>query len=242
MTKRKSKKGARFKLALILPITCFLLLAFAEPRPVMTSSPAIASGSGVDPVLFQEKTQSEEELKLEQKKKKEILEKREAIKRKMIQIKQEAENTQDENKRKELKAVYAKLQAALEENGVGDGDNDTKWIKIKKVTPEGEVKIYRVKQEHMKMIEEMKLKSEQSDDPELQKKIKQKINTLLAEEAEIEADEDAEIETEALSEVRIKEDIKKLETLLTETEDPEKRAAIKNKLASLKAKLEGMKP
>lgn len=227
MTRNKSKKGARFKFLLILPITCFLLLAFAEPRPVLTSPTLQPIDSGVNPVSFQEKAQSEElKKKQEQQKKMEILEKREAIERKMAQIKAEVDNTDEEEKRLELKAAYRKLKLALEENGAEEDE----WIKLKKITADGKEKVYKIRKENFKKVEELKLKYEKTDDPELKKKIKLKINDIM--------ENEAKIATEPYSESMIKNDIKKLEIMLKETDDPDKKAKIKEKLASLYALLE----
>ena len=227
MTKNKSKKGARFKLLLILPITCFLLLAFAEPRPVLTSPTLQPVDSGVNPVSFQEKTLSEEQQKKpEQQKKMQVLEKRKAIELKMAQIKEAAENTDDEDKRLELKAAYTKLRLSLKENGV----EDDKWIKIKKKTADGEEKVYKIREENMKEVEKLKLMYEKTDDPELKKKIKQKVSDIM--------EKNAEIVTETYSADQIKNNIKKLETMLKETNDSDKKAKIKEKLVSLYALLE----
>ncbi|MEE9390848.1 MAG: hypothetical protein V3U91_06355, partial [Candidatus Aminicenantaceae bacterium] len=208
MEKIKSRGRAKFKVLLIVPIVCLLLLAFAEPRPV--KAPEQSSPKDVDSVMLSPENSLSPAVTLdkdksEDQKKKEMEKKLKEIQLKEKKLKEAYAETKDPEKRKAIKKKLAQLEKMKAD--LTNNNNNPKSIKAMEL--------------------ELKELLAKTKDPDKRKKIKEKL-TVLYEKKEYEKYEKIEQEKKELS---IKLTVLKKE--LKNTEDPEKRKLIKKKLLQL---------
>ena len=161
MTKIKSKNWSKIKVLLVVPAFLFLVIAFANSKPVDMSDPVIG---------YVESGSTSQALS------------------------DDAFITQDEQKEKK----------------VDKKENLTEKEK--------------------QMIEELKIKYEKTDDPELKKKIKEKLTAILAGKTGEKPDQDELSEKE-----------KKLKMILEKTEDPKEREKINLELKKIQTLKEELK-
>jgi beta-lactamase regulating signal transducer with metallopeptidase domain len=193
MTKGKSKSWAKSKFLLLVPVVCFLVLAFANPRP--------ATSTDMDDTNVPIKIEEQKTSKEAQKKKQEELVKKEK------ELKELYAKTTDPEKKKIIKEKLAEIQKAKEKNGWVENGPKTisakeyteKTDKIKKLLETTEdPKARKELKAKLKELQEMKenglvkptnidyekealiLKEmyEKEKDPEKKKKIKEKLAQL----------------------------------------------------------------
>ena len=156
MTKGKSKSWAKSKFLLLVPVICFLILAFANPRPA-TSTDHVSSGKtfaldeSETPVKIEEQKTSKEE----QHKKQEELMKKEK------ELKELYAKTEDPEKKKMIKNKLAEIQKAKEKNGWVE--NGPKTISAK---------------EYTEKTNKIKTLLETTEDPKVRKELKAKLKEL----------------------------------------------------------------
>jgi len=202
MTKGKSKTWAKSKFLLLVPVICFLVLAFANPRPATSTDHAI-DGKTISldeseaPIKFEgQKTSKEEQHK-----------KQEELMKKEQELKELLAKTENAEKRKMIKEKLAEIQKAKkkegwEENGptsISEKEYADKTKKIKQLLETTEdPKVKKELKLKLKDLEEMKkngmvkptnidyekesqiLKKmyEKEKDPEKKKKIKEKLDQV----------------------------------------------------------------
>ena len=200
MEKIKSRGRAKFKVLLIVPIVCLLLLAFAEPRPATApeqSSPKdvdsvmLSPENSLSPAVTLDKDKSEDqkkkemekklkEIKLKEKKLKEAYaetkdpEKRKAIKKKLAQLeKMKADLTNNNNNPKSIKAMELELKELLAKTKDPD--------KRKKIEEKLKA-LYKKKEQEKKELSlkltVLKKELKNTEDPEKRKLIKKKLLQL----------------------------------------------------------------
>ncbi len=161
MEKIKSRGRAKFKILLVVPIVCLLLLAFAEPRSV--KAPEQSSPNDVDNVILSpENPESPAVIKDKSKdqKKKEMEKKQKEIKLKEKKLKEAYAETKDPEKRK---AIEKKLQELKNMRAELNDDNNYMIVNPKSIK---------------QMELELKELLANTKDPEKRKKIKEKLNAL----------------------------------------------------------------
>ncbi len=215
MTKGKSKRWAKFKVLLVLPLFSFLVLAFADSTA--TREPDKANQKDVDNALLtqgdaKDSTHAKDQKKAEEEKKKKELAKKKALEEaKKIEMSiQELKKKYKETDEPEMKKKIKEKAAVLEE----------KRMKLK----EGQ-KVASVSASTIEM-EALIKKYEATDDQEMRKKIKMKLTQLKK-----------NIEKEK----KIKMTIKELEKKYKAIDDPELKKKIKQKLSQLKKELKKKK-
>jgi hypothetical protein len=218
MTKRKSKRWAKFKVLLILPLLFFLVLTFADSNT--TREPDKAKQKDADNALItqadaKDSTHAEDQKKAEEEKKKKELAKKKAqeeakkIEMSIKELKKKYKETDDPEMKKKIKEKAAALEK--------------KMMKLK----EGQkVDVYKTSNDGLLELEKLEKKYKATDDPKLKKEIKMKMTQLKK---NIESEKEIEMM------------IKKLETKYKATDDPELKKKIKQKLTQLKAELKKKK-
>jgi hypothetical protein len=195
MTKGKSKSWAKSKFLLLIPVICFLVLAFANPKPATSTDHAIAPAKITDQKTNEDAKKKEQEAKL-----KELLQKEK-------ELKELYAKTEDPEKKKMIKEKLAKIQQAKEnggwvENGptiISEKEYTEKTKKIKTLLESTEdPKVKKELKAKLKELEEMKAngfvkptnidyekealilkeKYEKEKDPEKKKLIKEKLAKL----------------------------------------------------------------
>jgi len=216
MTKRKSKRWAKFKVLLILPLLSFLVLIFADSNTA--KEPDKAKQKDVDNVVFaqgdaQDSTHAKDQKKAEEKKKKELakktLEEMKKIEMSIQELKEKYKATDDPEMRKKIKAKATALSK--------------KMTKLKEAQ---KVDIYETSNDGLLELEKLEKKYKATDDPEMKKQIKMKMTQLKK-----------NIEKEKKIEMTIME----LEKKYKATDDPELKKKIKEKLSVLKKELQKKK-
>jgi hypothetical protein len=217
MTKRKSKRWAKFKVLLILPLLSFLVLTFADSNTTRQTDKAkqkdaenalITQGDAKDTTQAKDQKKAEDE-----KKKKELAKKAQEEAKKIEMSIKELKKKYKETDDPEMKKKIKEKAAALEK----------KMMKLKEAQ---KVDIYKTSNDGLLELEKLEKKYKATDDPEMKKKIKMKM-TQLKENIE--------------SEKEIKMIIKELEEKYKETDDPELKKKIKQKLSQLKEELKKKK-
>jgi len=218
ITKRKSKRWAKFKVLLILPVFSLLVMAFADSNT--NREPDLAKQNDADKAMLakedsQDSIQTQDQEKTEERKKKKELAEKKA-----------QHQAQEEMKKidmyiKELKAKY---------NATDDPEMKKK-IKMKiadldkqrkKLKETQKVDIYETPKAAQIEVEALIKKYNATDDPEKKEKIKQMIEQIKKKDM----DEAKKID------MYIKELKKKYET----TDDPEKKKEIKKEILELQKK------
>ncbi len=202
MTKGKSKSWAKSKFLLLVPVICFLVLAFANPRPAASTDHAIDGKTiALDELAAPIKIEDQKTSKEEQHKKQEELMKKEQ------ELKELYEKTDDPEKKKMIKQKLAEIQMAKEKEGwtksppkiISEKEYVEKTKKIKSLLATAEdPKIQKELKAKLKDLQEMKTKGlvkptninyekeaqilkkmyEKEKDPEKRKKIKEKLDHL----------------------------------------------------------------
>jgi len=149
MTKGKSKSWAKSKFFLLVPVICFLVLAFANPKPVNSTDHAFAAvktadQDTTDAVKQKEKQKKLTELMLKEKELKELYAK-----------------TEDAEKKKMIKEKLAKIQQAKENEG---------WV-------ENGPKIISEK-EYVDTTKKIKTLLETTEDPKKREQLNAKLKDL----------------------------------------------------------------
>jgi len=214
MTKGKSKTWAKSKFLLLIPVICFLVLAFANPRTASSTDQAKMNNENVLPALDESNgpVQTEDHKASDDEKKKEKEKMLKEIKLKEQQLKEEYEKTDDPEKKKLIKEKLIEIQKMKEAEG---------WVEVKPVT--------MTEQQYFDTTKKLKTMIEKTDDPEEKKKLKEKLADLqeMKEKGLVKSETAIDYEKEAA----------KLKEMYEKTEDPEKRKQIKEKLAQLKEML-----
>ena len=218
MTKRKSKRWAKFKVLLILPLLSFLVLTFADSNT--TREPDKAKQKDAENALItqgdeKDSTHAKDQKKAEEEKKKNELAKKAQEEAKKIEmsikeLKEKYKETDDPEMKKKIKEKAAALEK--------------KMMKLKQA--QGEV--LANPEVAALEVETLKKLLEKTDDPEKKKQIKKKIAEL-------------QNKKEMNEEKKIEMTIKELEKKYKATDDPELKKKIKEKLSQLKTELKKKK-
>ena len=253
MTKRKSKRWAKFKVLLVLPLLSFLALTFADSYTTRESDKANqkdvanvrpAQEDAKDSANAKDQKKAEEEKKKKEHAKK-ALEEAKKIEMSIKELKKKYKETDDPEMRKKIKAKVAalgekmtKLKEAVKfetqermKLKKGQKLDEEKRMKLK----EGQrVKLYKTSVGVSVELETLKKKYEATDDPQRKKLIKKKIAKLQKKK---QMDETKKVEMH----VKIKIYIKELEKKYKTTDDPELKKKIEEKLSQLKKELQKTK-
>lgn len=228
MTKSKSKGLAKLKFLFLLPMLCFLILAFADSKTVREPEPAdLESVHNAGPV---EESSQAWVVKADQKlsdEAKKMLEQLKQIEMTIKESEKQYEQTKDAEKRKKIKE---KLAVLLEKRD---------FLK-NKLNEEHHVQIQKVQNVDLVKIEELRELYTKTDNPEKKKQIKMKIAEL---EQKMDAG-DAKYVKIDVSPVKydvgvdVEKDtydaeVKLLKELYVKTDDPEKKKVIEEKLKQL---------
>ena len=238
ITKNKSKRWAKLKILLILPMLCFLILAFADSQTVREPDQAVQMNEE-NVVPTQEEAQSwtvqADQKKKEDEKKK--LEKAKQIDMTIKELEVKYNKTDDPELKKRIKEKIADLMKQRENL------DSTKFVKIY-VVPD----VYTVKADVGTDVDVDKVKSlkdlyEKTDDPEKKKQIEKKIEEL---QKNIQVDSTKYVKVDVgkdvyvvKADVGVDVDVDKmnnLRTLYEKTDDPEKKKLIKQKIQELEKK------
>ena len=156
MTKGKSKSWAKSKFLLMVPVICFLVLAFANPKPASSTDHAIDGKTiALDELAAPIKIEDQKTSKEEQHKKQEELMKKEQ------ELKELLAKTENAEKRKMIKQKLAEIQMAKEKEG---------WAK-------SPPKIISEK-EYVEKTKKIKTVLETTEDPKKRKELKNKLKDL----------------------------------------------------------------
>jgi len=230
MAKIKSNGRAKLKILLIFPVIALLVLAFAESKPVPTQplDKAMISQPDTHGQPQSQDQKAEDEAK---KKEKEKQHKAQEILEKEAKLKAMYKETADPEKKEKIKAELVKIAEWKENNG---------WVKVKKKDGEMSYKEYE------EVVKELKAAYEKTDDPDMKKKIKQKLAQIEETYAAKEAKKAEHVENGELSELEAKyRDIemkqKELKAKYEKTDDPELKKKIKEKHAALEKEKELVK-
>lgn len=246
MTKKKSKTWAKSKFLLMIPVICFLVLAFAHPRDVgpTVNAKSIAGLEASAPDDVNKQTQSkDQERKEKEKKLKEIMHEEQILIEKL-------EATDNPEVRKELKLKLDEIQKMKKSEGqeitpeekmliekleASDDPEVRKELRMKleklqkmKVS-EGLVEakpITMTEQQYKDTVVKLKTMIEKSENPEETAKLKKKLAELT------EMKEKGRGKSEAVIDYEKK--TAELKKLWEKTEDPQKKKMIEEKLKQLK--------
>jgi hypothetical protein len=215
MTKGKSKSWAKSKFLLMIPVTCFLVLAFANPRPATSTDHAIdgitiALEESKTPVKNEEQKTSKEAQKKKQEElmKKEQHMKQEELMKKEQELKELYEKTDDPEKKKMIKDKLEEIQNAKKKEG---------W--------EENGPIIISEKEYADKAKKIKTLLETTEDPKVQKELELKLKNLeeMKKKGMVKPTK-IDYEKEALI----------LKEMYDKEKDPEKKKKIKEKLDQLK--------
>jgi hypothetical protein len=221
MTKRKSKRWAKFKVLLVLPLLSFLVLTFADSNTTRepdktkqkdADKALITQTDAKDSTAAKDKEKAEDEKKKKELTKKKALEEAKKIEMSIQELKAKYKATDDPEMKKKIKAKVAAL-----------GEKMTKLKESLKVETQERMKL---KNDGLLELEKLEKKYKATDDPEMKKKIKMKMTQLKK-----------NIENEKKIEMTIIE----LEQKYKATDDPELKKKIKEKLSVLKKELKKKK-
>jgi hypothetical protein len=220
MTKGKSKRWAKFKVLLALPLFSFLVLTFADSNA--TREPDKANKKDVDNVLLtqgdaKDSTHAKDQKKAEEEKKKKELAKKKALEEEkkiemsIKELKKKYKETDDQEMRKKIKLKVVALEK--------------KKMKLKQGQ---KIETHEMSKDGLLELEMLEKKYNATDDPEKKKQIKKKMAELQKKK---QMDETKKIEMY----------IKELEHKYKATDDPELKKKIKEKLSQLKKELKKKK-
>jgi beta-lactamase regulating signal transducer with metallopeptidase domain len=223
MTKRKSKRWAKFKVLLVLPLLSFLVLTFADSNT--TKDPDRAKQKDADNALItqgdaKDSTQSKDQKKAEDEKKKKELTKKWAIEEaKKIEmsinkLKEKYKATDDPEMRKKIKAKVADLGKQM--------------MKLKEGQKFETEKRTKLKNDGLLELEKLEKEYKATEDQEMKKEIKKKMEELQKKKQMYETK-------------KIEMTIKELEHKYNATDDPELKKKIKEKLSVLTKELQKKK-
>ena len=205
MTKGKSKSWAKSKFLLLVPVICFLVLAFANPKPA-TSTDHV---SGNKTIALEDsgatiKTEDQKTSKEEQHKKQEELMKKEQ------ELKELLAKTDDPEKKKIIKEKLKEIQTAKKETGWEENGNGPITISEK---------------EYADKTNKIKKLLETTEDPKVKKELKATLKDLEAMKKNgFVKPTNIDYEKEALI----------LKEIYEKEKDPEKKKKIKEKMQQLK--------
>ncbi len=206
MTKGESKSWAKSKFLLLIPVICFLVLAFANPKPVDSSDHAF-----VPAVASNQDSTDEAKQKEKQKKLTDLMEKEK-------ELKELYEKTEDPEKKKMIKGKLAEIQQAKKNDG---------WV-------EAELKIISEK-EYADQTKKIKTMLEETEDPNKQEMLKAKLKDLQEMKAQGWVKPDGnDYEKTDNEKIDYEKQALILRELFEKEKDPEKKKQIKAKLAKLK--------
>jgi hypothetical protein len=151
MTKGKSKSWAKSKFFLMIPVICFLVLAFANPRPATSTDHAMINPDG----------KTADIQKTEDAKKKEKVHKLQELITKEKELKELYAKTEDAEKKKMIKQKLAKIQQLKETEGLVE--NGPRTISEK---------------EYVDKTKKIKTLLETTEDPKKRKELKNKLKDL----------------------------------------------------------------
>ena len=149
MTKGKSKSWAKSKFLLLIPVIFFLVLAFANPKPVNSTDHAIAPEKITDQKTTDEAKKKEKEHKLQE------------LITKEKELKELYAKTDDPEKKKMIKAKLVEIQKAKQAEG---------WV-------ENGPKIISEK-EYVDMTKKIKTLLETTENPKKREELKAKLKDL----------------------------------------------------------------
>jgi len=214
MTKGKSKTWAKSKFLLMIPVICFLVLAFANPRPASPTAQAKMTTENALPALDEPNgpAATEDQKASDDKKKKEKEHKLQEIMLKEQQLKEEFEKTDDPEKKKLIKQKLVEIQKMKEAEG---------WVEHNPGTI--------TEEQYVETTKKIKIKLADTDDPEETKKLKAKLADLeeMKKKGLVKSSTIIDYEKEAV----------KLKEMYEKTDDPEKKKLIKEKLMQIKEML-----
>jgi Skp family chaperone for outer membrane proteins len=205
MTKGESKSWAKSKFLLMIPVICFLVLAFANPRPATSTDHAVMNPDAKTitleespaPTKNEEQKMSKEE---QHKKQEELLKKEQELKELLAKTDNPEKKKMIKDKLEEIQK--AKKESGWEENGptaISEKEYADKTAKIKKMLETTEdPKMKKELKLKLKDLEEMKAKGmvkptnidyekeaeilkkmyEKEKDPEKKKKIEEKLKQM----------------------------------------------------------------
>lgn len=214
MTKSKSKTWAKSKLLLMIPVICFLVLAFAKPKPASPKAQAKMTTENALPTLDEPNgpATTEDQKASDDKKKKEKQHKLQEIMLKEKQLKEEYEKTDDPEKKKLIKEKLIEIQKMKEKEG---------WVEHNPGTI--------TEEQYVETTKKIKTKLANTDDPEETKKLKAKLADLQ------------EMKKKGLvissTAIDYEKEAAKLKEMYEKTDDPEKKKLIKEKLMQIKEML-----
>jgi hypothetical protein len=214
MTKGKSKTWAKSKFLLMIPVICFLVLAFANPRPASPTTQAKMTTENALPALDEPNgpAAAEDQKASDDKKKKEKEHKLQEIILKEQQLKKEYEKTDDPEKKKLIKEKLIQIQQMKQKEG---------WVEHNPGTI--------TEEQYIETTKKIKTKLANTDDPEETKKLKAKLAELqeMKKNGLVKSSTAIDYEKEAA----------KLKEMYEKTDDPEKKKLIKEKLMQIKQML-----
>jgi hypothetical protein len=213
---------------LIFPVVALLVLAFADAKPAPTQPSDEAVVSQPDTLSQPQDKKADEAAK---KKQLEKQKKADEILKKEAKLKAMYKETDDPEKKEKIKAELVKIAEWKENNG---------WVKVKK--KDGEISY----KEYEEVVKELKAAYEKTDDPDMKKKIKQKLAQFEKTHAAKKVKKAEHVENGELS--GLKEEYKKIEMMQKElkakyekTDDPELKKKIKEKHLALEKEKEIIK-
>lgn len=250
MTKNKSKRWAKAKLLLIIPLFCFLMLAFADPKPSKNAALTAQNSTQDETVIRDDSKDTSHPLYQNEsdEKKKEEHKKQEEIMKKEKSLKEELAKTEDPEKRELIKKKLLELQRikemAAEETGLTTKEQELKEL-LKNTDDPEKKKVIKMKLLALQELEQReKLLQKKEEDPEKKKRIEEDLlkiqemkKKLRQEKAEASAVAKSHKIVEVDSNIEINEEWyrkkKELKKLIEETEHPEKKAELKKKLEKM---------
>jgi hypothetical protein len=248
MTKRKSKRWAKFKVLLVLPLLSFLVLTFADSNTAREPDKSnqkdadnvlLTQGDTKDSNAAKDQKKAEEEKKKKELTKKKAQEEAKKIEMSIQELKEKYKATDDPEMRKKIKAKVAALgkkMTKLKEAVKFETQERMKLKEAQKIDEEKKmkleqgqrVKLYKTSNDGLLELEKLEKKYKATEDSEMKKEIKKKMEELQKKK---QMDEMKKIEMT----------IKELEQKYNATDDPELKKKIKKKLSDLQKQLQKKK-
>jgi hypothetical protein len=215
MTKGKSKTWAKSKFLLMIPVICFLVLAFANPRPASSPAQAKMTSENAMPGLDEANgpAAAEDQKASDDEKKKEKGKMLKEIQLKEKKLKEEYEKTDDPEKKKLIKEKLIEIQHMKQQEG---------WIEHNPGTI--------TEEQYVETTKKIKTKLANTDDPEETKKLKAKL-------ADLQEMKKNGLVVPSTAAIDYEKEAAKLKELYEKTEDPKKKKLIKEKLMQIKEML-----
>jgi hypothetical protein len=151
MTKVKSKSWAKSKFLLLIPVICFLVLAFANPKPATSMDHAFTSDKITDQKTTDDAKKKEQEVKLKE------------LQLKEKELKELLAKTEDAEKKKMIKEKLVEIQEAKEKEGWVEAENGPKIISEK---------------EYLDTTKKIKTLLGTTEDPKKREELKAKLKDL----------------------------------------------------------------